>query len=145
MTHQGADPLTEIAIRRGHRELLDTLRELVADAVTAAEGPTAGARVVLAFLRQSVMTFAAWEERSRGGADPVAEDTAFEHAFLAVEIEALARAIHALDMLDATPASVAARERVAAEERIVRQMHRIEAVLEIHTEKVEDREVVSPA
>jgi len=135
-----ADPLTEVAIRRGHRELLDTLRELAFGTGNTSSGDiTADARAVLAFLRESVMPFAAWEERSRERDDPIADDTAFEHAFLAAEIDALAR------LIDPREDSRTSRMESVTDSEIRRRLHRIEAVLEFHTERVEDREVVGSA
>src|SRR5690606_29805139 len=92
---------------------------------------------MVAFLRQSVLPFARWEERQPGGCEEVAEDTAFEHAFLAAEIDRLGAAVAALE--GGTP-----RERAAGAAAALRQVHRLEAVLERHVHKAEERETLFP-
>lgn len=130
------DLLTDLSIRDGHRRLLDAFREFD----TAAEG-TAGAepdvdelRATVAFLRQSVLPFARWEETCLPPAAELTEELAFEHAFLAAEIDALAAAVAALAE---QPWSHPERRATAA--RVRRALHRIEAVLELHVLKGEDR------
>jgi uncharacterized protein len=126
------DPLTATALRVGHRELLDTLRELAAGLDPSSVAyDEAALRGALAFLRQEVTPFARWEE----GALPPGErweDVAFDHAFLAMETDALARELEAL--LAATPG---ARGRTLS--GVCRRLARIEAVLELHVLKEEER------
>ena len=128
-----AVPPVEATIREGHRGLLTTFRELAHD--LEGEGrrlPDAEVlRALVAFLRQSLIPFGHWEDRHPGGCPEVAEDDAFEHAFLAVEIDALAAAAAEIDRAGAAPDAVAARIR--------RHVHRVESVLELHVQKAEDR------
>lgn len=131
------DPPAAAAVRFGHRRLLGTLAEfgLVGPdgELTADEEALRGAA---AFLRHEVIPFARGEERALGLDGRGCESTAFEHAFLASEIEAFAREVEAAAGAEraAGPAREAARLRVA------RRIHRIQAILELHVEKGEDPE-----
>lgn len=123
------DPLDAAAIRVRHRELLDTLRELLADA--------GDLRAILAFLRQSVVPAARREEALLLPEPDVREAAAFEHAFLEAEIDRLGR--EAADL--AAARDDAARE--AAGRRVRRTLHRIEAVLELHVLREDDRGILA--
>jgi hypothetical protein len=112
--------LRDAAVREGHRHLLSAFRAFGDTCSGVADAECASA--VLAFLRESVLPFARWEE---AGLEPGSEEqggVAFEHAFLAVESERLAAAL----------------ERGNSEE-VRRRLHRIEAVLELHVERTQDR------
>jgi nitroimidazol reductase NimA-like FMN-containing flavoprotein (pyridoxamine 5'-phosphate oxidase superfamily) len=121
-------------VRIGHRKLLDDFRGFLGFAAPDAEGraDVAGLRALVAFLRQGVQPFARWEEQQLEAEREDAGDAAFEHAFLAAETEALARAV----------------DRLAAGDdewgEVNRRLHRIEALLELHVLRGED-EVGEPA
>lgn len=137
-----ADPLSQAAVAAGHRDLLATFAEF-RDALEGSGGaPDAeGLRGAVAFLRQGVIPFSREEERVLGFRGAEAEALTFEHAFLAAEIGALAAEVAAL--LDAAPPA-AEREHAAALVR--RRADRIQAVLELHVLRGEDRGIVaSPA
>jgi nitroimidazol reductase NimA-like FMN-containing flavoprotein (pyridoxamine 5'-phosphate oxidase superfamily) len=125
------DALTEAALRDGHRRLLEAYREFL-PALTGEGGDGDELRAAVEFLRRGVGGFARWEHDQLDPADPVAEDTAFEHAFLAAETEALA---------DAVRGRLAGAHEAAVEIR--RRAIRIEAALELHVYKVEDRPLPS--
>jgi nitroimidazol reductase NimA-like FMN-containing flavoprotein (pyridoxamine 5'-phosphate oxidase superfamily) len=124
-------PLVDAALRVGHRELADTFSEFVREVETgdcrqAAES-AAGA---VAFLRHGVLPFARREEALYLPGGAVGEEVAFEHAFLAAEAEALAREAGALS-------EGGAKALAGVRRRVVR----IQAVLELHVAKSEDRDV----
>jgi uncharacterized protein len=129
--------LEEGAVREGHRVLLSTFREL-AEAVESAHGELPEPEVLSAtvsFLRESLLPFATLEERSLSDSLELREETGFEHAFLAVEIDALDAEVSAV--LGSAPLPPFERERAFAAVR--RRVHRIGAVLELHVLKAEDR------
>jgi uncharacterized protein len=128
------DPLTATAIRVGHRELLDTLRELAGglDPCVGSFDESA-LRGTLAFLRHEVIPFARWEEAAIPPGERW-EDTAFEHAFVAVETDALAREIEVLLGARSSQLHPALRG-------VCRRLDRIEAVLELHALKEEERDI----
>lgn len=117
------NPTEEIHAR--HPEILDTLGEFYAGFGSAATDDERRheLRGLVAFLRQGIYPFARREERVIDRAER--EAVAFEHAFLAAEVEELARlAQEAAD--DPEPA------------RLHRHLHRIEAVLELHAQRLEE-------
>lgn len=114
-------PLEAVAIRAGHRELLETLRELLAEPVDL--------RATLAFLRQSVVPFARREERLLRSELEAWEGAAFDHAFLEAEIDRLGREMG----------------EEGASLRVRRTLWRIEAALELHVLREDDRGVRVPA
>lgn len=120
-------------VRVGHRKLLDDFRGFLDFAAPDAEGraDVAGLRALVAFLRQGVQPFARWEEQQLEAEHACVEDAAFEHAFLAAETEALARAVDRL-------------EAGGEWGEVNRQLHRIEALLELHVLRGED-EASEPA
>lgn len=126
-------PPVPLSLREGHRGLVEAFREFARDVEGSEDGlPHPDVlRAVIAFLRQGVLPFAQWEEEHLDGCFQVSEDTAFEHAFLNAEIDALAAALSDLHR----PA-----DRRQAEQRVRKCVHRIEAVLELHVQKAEDRE-----
>lgn len=132
-----ADPLAQAAVAAGHRELLGTFAEL-RDAL-AGGTDAEGIRAAVAFLRQGVVPFSREEERVLGFRGAEAEAVSFEHAFLAAEIDALAAEVGVLLGTAAGPG----RERAASLVR--RRADRIEAVLELHVLRGEDRGIVAPA
>ena len=128
------DPLAGAAIRFGHRMLLDTLREfglLGPEGSLIADGETL--RGAAAFLRHELLRFARDEERLLGPGTPEHDSASFEHAFLAAEIDAFVREVDALRRI--APLDGAA---TAARARVLRRIHRIEAILELHVEKAEE-------
>ena len=136
MTSRISPPLPPDAVRDGHRTLLAAFGELAGEAERGEGDPDAEAlRGLVALLRHGVLPFAHREDAAPAGCPDVAEDVAFEHAFLAAETEALADAARALALAPAgTPVRRAARDRVR------RQLHRIGAVLELHVQKAEAAE-----
>jgi nitroimidazol reductase NimA-like FMN-containing flavoprotein (pyridoxamine 5'-phosphate oxidase superfamily) len=114
-------------MRDGHRALLETLRDFLGSLARGDSGAedAAALRGAVAFLRQGVLPFARREEHWLGEGSAAAEDAAFEHAFLAAEIDALAQEVEELAAGGAMP-------------RVWRRLHRIEAVLELHVEKAEE-------
>lgn len=136
-TSAPADPLASVALRLGHRELLATLRELIAEG----EGPGEEMdpytlRATLAFLRQEVVPFARSEEALLAGDPAVWEGVAFEHAFLEAEIDRLGAEAAALLAVPADGAGTAPH-------RVRRTLHRIEAVLELHLDREGERAVTA--
>ena len=139
MSAAPADPLAQAAVAAGHRELLATFAEF-REALEGAAGNSdaEGLRGAVAFLRHGVVPFSREEERVLGFRGAEAEATAFEHAFLAAEIDAIAAEAGGLLAAEAGPA----RERAAA--RVRRRADRIGAVLELHVLRGEDRGIVAP-
>jgi nitroimidazol reductase NimA-like FMN-containing flavoprotein (pyridoxamine 5'-phosphate oxidase superfamily) len=132
------DPLTELAIRDGHRRLLEVFKDFVPFVPNGELDPNA-LQGLVAFLRQSVLPFARWEEGRISPGTDLAEDLAFEHAFLAIEIDALARSAAHLAAA-ATP-----EERATAEAATWRRLYRLEGIFELHASKLEDRPLTSTA
>lgn len=132
------DPLAGAAIRFGHRMLLDTLREfglLGPDGSLVADEETL--RGAAAFLRHELLRFARDEERLLGPGTPEHDSASFEHAFLAAEIDAFAREVDRLRRIAPLDGAATA----AARARVLRRIHRIEAILELHVEKTEEADV----
>jgi uncharacterized protein len=131
------EPLTEAGVHAGHDSLLETFREFV-DAVDdrhANQSDPGVLRGAVAFLRQSLIPFARREEESLADSTVLADEIAFEHAFLAAETDALAADVErALDDVEGS----AAREVLLRSIR--RRIYRIEAVLELHVQKHLDRD-----
>ena len=126
-------PPADAALLLEHRQLLEDFRAFLGFAALGADGTAdlTGLRALVAFLRQGVQPFARWEERQLEAARGSAEEAAFEHAFLAAETEALARAV----------------ERLAEGGEwgeVNRQLHRIEALLELHVLRGEDENDLPP-
>jgi nitroimidazol reductase NimA-like FMN-containing flavoprotein (pyridoxamine 5'-phosphate oxidase superfamily) len=135
-----ADPLARAAVAEGHRGLLATFAEFHGALDDPGEPDAETLRGAVAFLRQGVIPFAREEERVLGGRSEEAETAAFEHAFLAAEIDALAGEVAALLAAPPVPG-----ERVEAAARVRRRADRIQAVLELHVLRGEDRGIVAPA
>ena len=121
MTAAVLDPLAGAAIRVGHREMLATVAELTDEVERGGGAEAAGAAV--AFLRHSVLPFARREEAALAGLPEVREGAAFEHAFLAAEVDALAAEVREDDG-----------------RAVLRRMYRIQAALELHAAREEDRD-----
>lgn len=132
-----ANVLALTAIRVGHRELLATFSEFRAglDRPSRRIDPEE-LRGMLAFLRNRVIPFSHQEERMLGPGGEEWESAAFDHAFLAVEIDALAREVAALLAL---PHGRGAEREVAAS-RVRRRLYRIQAVMELHVLRGEDHD-----
>lgn len=113
----------------GHRRLLDVVREFAGDA-GGADGriDLDAARALVAFLRQELLPFASREEGRLLAGSSERETTMFEHGFLAAEIDTLSGVVDS-----------ARRGTAEAHARTMRAIHRIEAVLELHVERHEDR------
>jgi nitroimidazol reductase NimA-like FMN-containing flavoprotein (pyridoxamine 5'-phosphate oxidase superfamily) len=122
-----ADPLHEAAVLEGHRHLLATFRAFW-DPEAFGPPSVEDVRGAVAFLRHGLLPFARWEEASVEPATPDAETTAFEHAFLAAEIDALAAA-----------ASRPHGASGSADAEVLRRLHRIDAVLELHVARAAER------
>lgn len=123
MTAAVLDPLAGAAIRVGHREMLETVAELTDEVERGGGAEAAGAAV--AFLRQSVLPFARREEAALAGLPDVREGAAFEHAFLAAEVDALAAEVREDDG-----------------RAVLRRMYRIQAALELHAAREEERDSI---
>lgn len=91
-------------------------------------------RAAAAFLRQEVLPFCRWEEDLLLAAPDEWEAAAFDHGFLAAEIDAFGREVTALE--ETREWDDEARRR--ASQRLLRRVHRIEAVLELHMQRAED-------
>ena len=134
------EPIVQAAIFEGHRRLLDTFREF--RAADPGRHPASvdlnELRATAAFLRQEVLPFCRWEEEALEDDREGWETTAFEHAFLAAEIDALAVEVAELERAVDRGRP---EDRAANFSRLIRRGHRIEAVLELHMERTEDRGV----
>ena len=137
-TSAAADASAGVLIREGHQGLVEVFREFARDVDGMEDSfPDPDVlRAAIAFLRQSLLPFARWEKEHLNGCRELTEDTAFEHAFLNAEVDALAAAVADLDRRS---------EPNHAAQRIRRCVHRIEAVLELHVQKAEDRESPFPS
>lgn len=123
-------------VHAGHAELLRTLREfrVVGDDGRVNADPEA-LRGAVAYLRHELVPFARFEERVVGASTyGEAEAVAFEHAFLAAEIDDFADAVSAY-LAAGESTGIPAGERAALEALVVRSAYRIEAVLELHVQK----------
>jgi len=116
-----------VAIHRRHHHLLDAFRSLVSDIGPPKRFGRDGAalRAVVALLREGLGPYAQQEEQ-RLPPGHVRETTAFEHAFLQVEVDSLARLI------------MRPPETPGRDSDIARSLHRIGAVLELHVERSND-------
>ncbi|HEX7117968.1 MAG TPA: pyridoxamine 5'-phosphate oxidase family protein [Longimicrobiales bacterium] len=131
------------AVLDGHRRILAVLREFRGTEPWRSGGGADGdaIRALIAFLRHEILPFASREEAGMPPGSEEREATAFEHAFLAAEIDALDRAaehvrrgaVHGVD--DPGQWSEEARRRI----------DRIEAVLELHTGRQQERWTDAPA
>lgn len=130
------------AVHDGHRRILTLLREFRSSepwrSGENADGDTI--RALIAFLRQEILPFAAREEAWMPPGSEEREATSFEHAFLAAEIDALDRAAERL------PRGVVDRADDAGSwrEEVRRRIDRIEAVLELHAGRQEERWADAP-
>jgi nitroimidazol reductase NimA-like FMN-containing flavoprotein (pyridoxamine 5'-phosphate oxidase superfamily) len=132
-----APVLAEAALRAGHRELLETFGDFLAEIETGDPFQVAeSARGAVAFLRQGMLPFARREEALYSPGGDVGEEVAFEHAFLAAEASALAEEAAVL-------AGGRSGEAEGVLARVRRRATRIQAVLELHVSKTEDRDLAS--
>lgn len=127
-----ANACASTAIGEGHHRLIATFREFASEMEGAGErlADPIVVRAAIAFLRESLLPFAHWEDEQFDGCPDVAEESAFEHAFLQAEIDALAAAVAESDR---------GEEPAGLTDRIRRSVHRIEAVLELHVQKADER------
>lgn len=127
-------PMAADGILDGHRRLLETLREF-RPVIEPGKPPDCDTlRGIVAFLRQEVPSFSRREE-SALAVGTERETAAFEHAFLAAEIDAFAHAVDGLHERLLGPDDPGRRK---AADAVLRHAHRIEAVLELHVLKFED-------
>jgi len=133
-----SDPASRAAIFDGHRRLVSGFRDFGADEVLASELPLdlVQLRAVAAFLRQEILPFSRWEESVLRSAPEEWETAAFDHGFLAAEIDAFTEELRALERALETGTKV---ERRRGSARLLRRVHRVEAVLELHAQRAEDR------
>lgn len=126
--------------RDARLRLLETYRELAATQAANVDGPpdTEALRACVAFLRHGVMPFARREELALAPGSALAGDTRFEHDFLAAETEQLADAVAALER-----AGASARACRTALVHVWRQLHRIDAALELHLVRESEREAAA--
>jgi nitroimidazol reductase NimA-like FMN-containing flavoprotein (pyridoxamine 5'-phosphate oxidase superfamily) len=122
-------------IHAGHLQILRTFRELgeLSRGSAGRLPDRESLAACVAFLRHSVSPFGRWEEDAFIPGTDLAEDTSFEHAFLAAETEALAAAVESLDTHECEVREQAKRALVW------RQLVRIESALELHMWKAADR------
>ena len=130
MTAAALDPLAEASLRAGHRRLLETFRELQEELDEPAGTGAEAARAAVAFLRHTLLPFARDEEAALGAFPAEAEGAALDHAFIAAEVEALAAETRAIPFAAAP---------------VRRRLHRLEAVLELHLAREEERDARLPA
>lgn len=125
-------------IRDGHRSLLAGFRGFADCFFHASDGAEDldGMRAAISFLRESLLPFARWEEGSEVAGSALAEEMTFEHAFLAVEIDALDAAVRDF----AASRSAEGTGASGSLARVLRHATRLEAVLELHASKAEERE-----
>lgn len=129
MTAATLDPLADASLRVGHRWLLETFRELLQELEEPEAGGPDAARAAVAFLRHSLLPFARGEEATLAVLAAEAEGAALDHAFIAAEIDRLG------DEARAHPFDGA---------RVRRRLHRLEAVLELHLSRDEERDARLP-
>jgi hypothetical protein len=135
------DPLALTAIFAEHRRLLAHLRDFMG--MIREEGGRDPLSLVaaLAFLRQEVLAFAHWEEHALEE-DPGQHETAsFEHAFLTVEVQAMATEVEELRRAGAEMERDPDRFH-EVRERAMRRIYRIEALLELHILRAEDHGIL---
>lgn len=138
------DPLDGVTIRVRHFELLETLREMLANADQPGKEPGMDdLRAILAFLRQSVVPFARWEESRLRPYAEVWEGATLDHAFLEAEIDRLGRDL--ADLIGCRGSGVGTGPREGTVRRLLRTLWRIEAVLELHMLREEERGTLVPA
>lgn len=134
-THAGRGPHTEDG---RHRLLLENYQDFGLEAEVRRRGGAslAALRGAGAFIAAALAAGAPWEERGDGG-DPCArEAAAFEHGFLRMELEAYQREVAELD---AAQRHGSRAEVSACRRRLLRRIHRIEAVLHLHVDASADR------
>ena len=118
--------VSNTSILQGHRDLLVTFEELADPVCCRDDVDVPHFRAVVSFLKESVLPFARQEELHDDTPAELAESTAFEHAFLAVETAKLSAAI--TDYEAGTGSTI----------EVHRHLLRIGAVLQLHVEKAED-------
>jgi hypothetical protein len=140
-----------LLLLRHHEAFLAEFRRFGAEGAARRLGPgdLETLQGALAFLEHEVLPFARAEERTLAGGSPQAESVALEHAFLAQEVEALGRELRALRTLKmhgtrassgTIPGSPGPRSTSPLRSRaLLRVVHRIEAILELHTAGWSDR------
>lgn len=126
-------PLPRRRVVVGHRRMLDVYREFERKLQVGAAPDPEALRGLLVFLRDEILPFAHWEEEV--SPPDRREEIAFEHAFLIAEIDALERrAREVLTECDRKGGS----EGHGRWEAVLRQLARLEAVLQMHVEKSAD-------
>jgi hypothetical protein len=141
-----------LLLLRHHEAFLAEFRRFGAEGAAARLGPDdlETLRGALAFLEHEILPFARAEERTLAAGSPHAESVALEHAFLTQEVEALGREIQALRALPSLRPGERSEGRSGCSEpgpspssrsrSLLRVVHRIEAVLELHTAAWGDRD-----
>jgi hypothetical protein len=133
-----APPFPPLEIQDGHESLRRTLGAFRLERALARGGhDLPGAlRGAASFLHSAIEGMARPEEERFPAGSPEREATEFEHAFLRMELGALGGEIRELE--EARVAASLARER-AVRSRLLRRIHRIEVILELHTGAVGER------
>jgi len=136
------DPASGETIDAFHHRLLDDLRGfgLEPKLTDEASDLSATLRGAATLLNVRLAQGAAIEE----GTAEVEEDresTAFEHAFLRIEVERFRQEIRMLDEALRTGCRL---DEERARRYLLRRIHRIEAVLELHMQAVADRTSLLP-
>lgn len=133
----GAFPPLEI--HDGHESLRRTLGAFRLEQALARGGEDlAGSlRGAASFLHSAIEAMARPEEERFPPGSAEREATEFEHAFLRMELDAMSGEIR--ELAEARAAGSAPRER-AARARLLRRVHRMEAILELHAGAVRERE-----
>jgi nitroimidazol reductase NimA-like FMN-containing flavoprotein (pyridoxamine 5'-phosphate oxidase superfamily) len=127
--------------RDGHHGLLATLRELIEGLDRPDRGlDEESLRALLAFLREGLVPFARREEGALLPDGEAWECATFEHAFLEAEIDRLSR-----EVTPFLPRKGAGTEGEARSAALVRRtLYRIEAALEVHVLREQDRRSGDP-
>lgn len=132
-----------LEVHDGHESLRRTLGAFrLQQALARGGGEVPGAlRGAASFLHASIEAMARPEEERFAAGSAEREATEFEHAFLRMELEALAGEIRGLEEARASGSHPGER---AARGRLLRRVHRIEVILELHTGAVRERDEPHP-
>lgn len=128
-----------LEVHDGHDSLRRTLGAFRLEQALARGGEDLAGSLqgAAAFLHSAVEAMARPEEERFPAGSAQREATEFEHAFLRMELEAMSGEIR--ELAEARAGGSAPRER-AVRARLLRRVHRMEAILELHAGAVRERE-----